>query len=610
MKKGIGYTILLNLVITIFIGGLVNVNPVNAYTPLSIGDQLLYTADFSHNNDYFSSIFYHSDMTPMYISNQHISHYEFDAVEKHSYNIGNSYASDYDLRHTSTYQDTYRNEYWDDYTYNYMTTSWDWNGGDTNNQLYSGSNTNYEMLGYNSSTYVLDISYFFHMTTYDHTTSKSYTINGVSTMYTVDVYIYAAGGAGMNPYPYYDIQYDEFWDDLFEYTYYVDPSTGFILEIEIDENFHYSAFIDDVYSASVGSNITYIYDDFTNNNYHYYLTQTTAAYGSATDADLPGIEWDYGYIYELTGDTNYVDVYFWLFDASPVDLDIYKEGTYLETLYGFTAGHNSYRVYYDDIPPSFASLEFKIVATDVFDLSHQTEWKMWISDYRLDWPQISGPAGDVWYDLGTAKTYYWTLTDSNMDPHFYEFKFNGTIVEEGLWFDGKLLALNAQVNITTPGDYEVSIFANDTMGHESYKILTIHAGIADRIPPTVTSPADVYMKPGESKEINWVIADDNPSHFKVTRNGTVLIDQPWGINNFNVNVSLDTLSLGTWVFLIEVWDQNGNYNFDRVYVYVTEAGTNPTGPSNTVTLDSPGILYLLIGFLSITAITVYVRKRK
>ena len=61
--------------------------------------------------------------------------------------------------------------------------------------------------------------------------------------------------------------------------------------------------------------------------------------------------------------------------------------------------------------------------------------------------------------------------------------------------------------------------------------------------------------------------------------------------------------------MIEVWDQNGNYNNDTVIVYVTETGTSPTG-TNTITLDAPGIIYALIGFLSITAFTVYVRKRK
>ncbi len=610
MKRGTGYIICANLVITILIGGLINVNPVNAYSPLSLGDQLFYTADFSHENDYISSTFFLTDMTPMYFSDQHISHYEFDSIEKHSYTIGNTYSSYYDIRHTSTYQDTYRDEYWNNYEYNYVSSSWDWISGGTYNQLYSGSNTMYQSMGYNASTHILDPAGPFSSTTYDHTTSKTYTINGISTSYTVDVYVYAAGGAGMNPYTYFDIPYDEYWDDLFVYTYYVDVSTGFVLELEIDETYHYSAFIDNIYSVSVGSNITYVYDDLTHNVYHMYLAQTTAAYGSTADADLPGIEWDWGYSYEMTGYKNYVDVWFWLYDSSPVDLDIYKEGIYIETIFGLTAGHHSYRLYYDDIPPSFASMEFKIVATDVYDPSHQTEWMMWISDYRLDWPQINGPTGEYWYDLGTSKTFYWTLTDDNMDPHYYEFKLDGFILAEGLWFDGQVLALNAEIEITTPGDYVVNISANDTMGHESYKTLTIHAGTGDRIPPTVTSPADIYMKPGEIKQIDWVLTDDNPSHFKVTRNGTSILDQPWAINNFNVNVSLDTLVLGTWIFEIEVWDLYGNYNNDTVMVYVTETGTNPTGPSNTITLDAPGIIYALIGFLSITAISVYVKKRK
>ena len=48
-------------------------------------DQLLYTADYSHSNDYTYSMFFHTDMTPSYTSNMYVSHYEFNSISFYFY---------------------------------------------------------------------------------------------------------------------------------------------------------------------------------------------------------------------------------------------------------------------------------------------------------------------------------------------------------------------------------------------------------------------------------------------------------------------------------------------------------------------------------------------
>ncbi|MCE7740232.1 MAG: hypothetical protein KAU62_13575 [Candidatus Heimdallarchaeota archaeon] len=613
MKRGIGYIICVNLIITIFVGGLINVNPVNAYKPLKVGDQLLYSVDYNSYYDYESLVLYHTDLSPSYNSYWDTNYHEMTSVETHSYTINAMNPSDYDVRHTSKYQDTYRDDYWDHYYYDYISESWffDYNG--FSSDLYSGSNTFSEIISHFNPVLNLDIQYMFTSLTYSHTTSKTYIINGISNSYTVDVYTYGYADSYVSNSSYYEVYYDNYVDYSYDYTYYIDNVTGFLLEYEyVDDYQQWSNFIEQ-YSTTLVTNITRDYYYYSHIDMHYYLVQTTAGFTPVADADLPGLEWDWMYIYDITGYSDFVEVFFWLYDSTQVDLDIYRDGVYIETLFGLTAGYHSYKVYFDDIPPGYFVHELTIVATDTFDVDHKTEWSLWMFDTRLDWPQINGPFGDYWYEIGTTKTLYWTLTDDNYDSDFFEFKFDGMILDDGSWMDGKILGINLNDTIISPGDYIVHIYASDTMGHESYLDLTIHASYtAETTPPTVTSPADIYMKPGENKEIIWTISDDNPSSYLVTQNGSIITDLPWAIDNFNVNVSLSTLTLGTWVFEIEVKDSFGNINYDTVYVYVTEEGINPTEPTdtNTITLDAPGLIFAVIGFLSITALTVYVKKRK
>jgi hypothetical protein len=609
LKRGIGYLICANLVLTIFIGGLVNISPVNAYTTLALDDQLLYSNDYSYISDYNYQVFFEDDLSPMYNSYWDDTHYEYNALEMHSYTIATAYASDYELRHTWTFQDTYRDDYWDYYIYDYPSSGWILSSSNFDNSLYSGGNSMLEYIRHYNPVINLDVLDMFGSMMYQSTTSTSYIVNGISNSYTVDIYTYSVGDSGSNNYSYYDIFYDEYYTITTDYTYYVDNATGFLLEVEYTQEETYWADFDSVYSTSVGTNITRHYNSYYQNSAHFHLEKTTAGLNPVFDANLPGLEWDWVFDYTLKGDSDFVRVYFWLFDVSLMDIDIYFDEVYRDSILGISNGYHYYDVFIGDIPVSYDCHNMKFVITDKSAGSHMATYMLHMCDNRLDWPQINGPIGDAFYELGTSKTYYWTLTDNNFDPNYYEFIFDGTIISSGPWFDGQLLALNALASITVAGDYLVSIFANDTMGHETYRTLMIHASAGDFDPPTITNPPDVYMKPGESKEISWVLTDANPSHFKVTRNGTMLLDQPWALNNFNVNVSLDTLSLGTWVFEIEVWDNNGNYNNDTVIVYVTETGTNPTG-TNTITLDAPGVIYALIGFLSIAALSVYVKKRK
>ncbi|MCK5141290.1 MAG: hypothetical protein KAQ70_03775, partial [Candidatus Heimdallarchaeota archaeon] len=72
------------------------------------------------------------------------------------------------------------------------------------------------------------------------------------------------------------------------------------------------------------------------------------------------------------------------------------------------------------------------------------------------------------------------------------------------------------------------------------------------------------------------------------------------------------------VFEIVAFDTYGNGAYDLIEVFVspddgindTDDPTEPETPSNTVSIDAPGVLYTALGFLSVAALVVIIKRRK
>jgi len=81
------------------------------------------------------------------------------------------------------------------------------------------------------------------------------------------------------------------------------------------------------------------------------------------------------------------------------------------------------------------------------------------------------------------------------------------------------------------------------------------------------------------------------------------------------------LAIGTWVFDVLISDIQGNTNYTSVTVIVTASTDEPEEPEpgepepddnndgTTINLDAPNILYVLLGFASMIALTM-IRKKK
>ncbi len=103
-------------------------------------------------------------------------------------------------------------------------------------------------------------------------------------------------------------------------------------------------------------------------------------------------------------------------------------------------------------------------------------------------------------------------------------------------------------------------------------------------PPRITSPRDITYYQGETGHlIRWNAYDSNPDSYVVTRNGTVIASGLWnGLSPIEINV--DGLGVGTWIFEILLNDTDGRTTNDTVFVMVL---SNPTIDVTPPTVSQP-----------------------
>ena len=191
-------------------------------------------------------------------------------------------------------------------------------------------------------------------------------------------------------------------------------------------------------------------------------------------------------------------------------------------------------------------------------------------------------------------------------------------IEGGTYFDGKVISINMKDIVFSAGDYLLEIRAWDFTAWTTTLSLMIHAtDLGDSTPPMITgSISTIHMVEGDNETIDWTISDDNPCCYQVLLDGNITVDEVWTSSPFVVQIDLSTLSSGTYYYELIVHDTYDHNTTIGIQVIVgvgtdgNETDPEPTEPSNTLQLDAPGIVYVAIGFLSIAALTVLVRRRK
>ena len=389
MKRGQTTILLFVLVVSICAAGFVPTQPVSAYQALAPGDQLLYKNVLTFYEDLEQKLLHETDVSPTANSSWTIDHWDYEYDEMESYYINSIDTSTGNVNHAWTIYDRNNNRSQAEFYYDYIDLEWE----------LSSSFYDYEpviLSGFvveDHDVYVgvlnLDVTDWFSYGVYNHSEIKYYVINGINSSHIVDVYVDAYADNIKTQYIYAGINFQEDnpygWEDIF----YVDNSTGFLLEYTTIYYDNYYRSINNKFSSDLGTNVNYYFNHTYTYEYSWQLYETTADYTAVDDADLPAMIINLGFDYEIRSDSDIVPIYFDLYNSWPsITIDIYLDETYVESLYGLSPGTNVYNLDTTSIPVSTSNHSVEFVIYDDASFEHNTTWSLVIEDIRLDWPSF------------------------------------------------------------------------------------------------------------------------------------------------------------------------------------------------------------------------------
>ncbi len=161
----------------------------------------------------------------------------------------------------------------------------------------------------------------------------------------------------------------------------------------------------------------------------------------------------------------------------------------------------------------------------------------------------------------------------------------------------------AYVLIVDEGTYEFNVTAENYTDVYREKDVIVGAGttvsvnfsLAETTPPLIYSPSDQLIELGAAGNITWNVTESNPYKYWVLRNGTQVVPPTLYQSGININVSIDSSTLGLWNYTIFANDTSGNTASDQVNITVrdttppviTGANANPpeieaNGTDNTL----------------------------
>lgn len=207
-------------------------------------------------------------------------------------------------------------------------------------------------------------------------------------------------------------------------------------------------------------------------------------------------------------------------------------------------GYYKYQLYVYD--------EMDYVATDI----------VWVNVTDTTPPVISG-VSDFSIVYGVPNEYLtWTCSESY--PDYYIIAQDGIIIDENTW-NGTTLEVN--LNGLAIDSYLFEIFLNDTYGNSASDAVII--SVVPDNPPTITPLDNVTIELGSMfSYLVWDCSDETPEFFIISKDGTEIDSGVW--NGSSLEVNIDGLDLGVYLYTLFVNDTAGNSATSDVFVNITD----------------------------------------
>jgi hypothetical protein len=213
------------------------------------------------------------------------------------------------------------------------------------------------------------------------------------------------------------------------------------------------------------------------------------------------------------------------------------------------------------------------------------------------YPAISHPS-DIIYHQGNVDNYInWIIWDESVSSTYYNVQGAYTF-QQGSWESG--IPIMANIDGYPLGSHSIQMYAEDGLGGFGYDYVNVHVVTAND-PPSIEPLDDlIYNKGTTDNYLNWYVTDPNvgTTAYEVYKDGILYQSGSW-VSNSYIEVNVDGLDFGTYVFEIVVDDGLGSGNLvsmDVVDVTVVESN-NPVINIQHIgdkTDASPGIVVVSI----------------
>lgn len=197
-------------------------------------------------------------------------------------------------------------------------------------------------------------------------------------------------------------------------------------------------------------------------------------------------------------------------------------------------------------------------------------------------PSISSP-DDIEIDEGSLGcVIVWNVTDEY--PCYFIIFRDGEVVRSGEW-NTSMTQITESLDGLAPGEYNYTLLVSDCIFNVTDTVYVTVIAFDDPI-PEINSPDDLTITEGAlGYNIEWYPTDNNPGHYEIYLNETLLEFGNWTSGNA-IDVSLDGLSAGVHVYMIVVSDIYWMNATDTVIVTVI---------SIPVDIDSPEDVHYEMG---------------
>ena len=168
----------------------------------------------------------------------------------------------------------------------------------------------------------------------------------------------------------------------------------------------------------------------------------------------------------------------------------------------------------------------------------------------------------------------WLLTDLN--PTAYTITVNDTIVQSDSWEDGdEVLYFLSETEL---GTYNYTITVYDLHGNTAQQ--SVEVVVQDTLSPTINNLSDkAYDYGNYNHRFSWTVTDGQPARYNITINDTLVQEGSWDSNQAIEFTSIKP-ELGSYQFVLQVWDGFGNFARDSFILRI--------GDSDTPRIVSPG----------------------